>query len=270
MGKYAQTRRLADSQTFLMRSYYDAIYLSPHLDDAAYSCGGRIFTQTAAGRSVLVVTIMAGDPPAEPLSDYARLHHERWQLVADTAAQRRAEDVAACRILGADYLHWQVPDCIYRLHPETGEPLYVTRDDIFGAIHPAEWPLQERLSQQMAGLPDHGRIFSPLAAGHHVDHQLVRAAAERRLGTDLLYYEDYPYAYLPGALAAVIPPGNDEWQAEVLPLAEATIQARIDAIAAFASQLSTFFNGRTDLEKQIKDYVHQVGGERVWRRRSRV
>ena len=253
-----------------MHSYYDAIYLSPHLDDAAYSCGGRIFTQTAAGRSVLVVTVMAGDPPAEPLSEYARLHHERWQLGADTAARRRAEDVAACRILGADYLHWPVPDCIYRRHPETGEPLYVTRDDIFGPMHPAEWQLQEQLSQQIAELPDHGQIFIPLTTGHHVDHQLVRAAAERRLGTDLCYYEDYPYAQLPRMLLVVIPPGSDEWQAEVLPLAEAAIQARIDAMAAFASQLSTFFRGRADLEKQTIDFVEQVGGERVWSRRSRV
>lgn len=253
-----------------MRDYYDVIYLSPHLDDAAYSCGGRIFTQTAAGQSVLIVTVMAGDPPSGPFSEFARLHHERWQLVADAAAGRRAEDVAACRILGADCLHWQVPDCIYRLHPETAEPLYVTRDDIFGAVHPAEWELQARLSQQMAGLPNHGQLFTPLTAGHHVDHQIVRAAAEHRFGTDLLYYEDYPYAQLPEALAAVIPAGSAEWQADVLPLTEAAVQARVEAMATFASQLGTFFNGRADLEKQIGDYVRQVGGERVWRRRCRV
>ncbi|HEX6386766.1 MAG TPA: PIG-L family deacetylase [Anaerolineae bacterium] len=253
-----------------MRTYYDAVYLSPHLDDVAYSCGGRIFTQTDAGQSVLIVTVMAGDPPSVPFSKFARLHHERWQLVADTAAGRRAEDVAACRILGADYLHWQVPDCIYRLHPETAEPLYVTRDDIFGAVHRAEAELLERLSQQMRELPGHGKLFVPLTAGHHVDHQLVRAAAERRFGKHLLYYEDYPYAQLPGALAAVIPPGSAEWRDEVLPLTEAAVQARVEAMAAFISQVSTFFTSRADLEEQIGDYVRLVGGEQVWRRRSRV
>lgn len=253
-----------------MRTYYDAIYLSPHLDDVAYSCGGRIFTQTTAGQSVLIVSVMAGDPPGEALSEYAQLHHERWQLVTDVVAGRRAEDVAACRILGADHLHWQFPDCIYRLHPETAEPLYVTRNDIFGAVHPAEWELQEQLSQQMAGLPNHGRLYAPLTAGHHVDHQLVRAAAERCFKTALIYYEDFPYAQLPGELAAVIPPGSQGWQADVLPLTEAAIQARIDATAAFASQLSTFFVSQADLEKQTRDYVRQVGGERVWRRGSQI
>ena len=253
-----------------MRTYYDTIYLSPHLDDAAYSCGGRIFTQTAAGRSVLIVTIMAGDPPGATLSDFAHTLHERWQLVADAVARRRAEDVTACHILGADYLHWQVPDCIYRLHPETGEPLYVTRDDIFGAVHPAEWELQERLSRQMAELPNYDQIFAPLTVGHHVDHQLVRAAASRRFGRNILYYEDYPYVCLPAALAAVIPPGSDEWQSEVLPLAEVAIQARIEAMAAFTSHLGTFFDGRTDLEQQIEHIVGLVGGERVWSRGSQI
>ena len=40
----------------------DHLYLSPHFDDAALSCGGQIATWTAAGQSVLVVTITGGDP----------------------------------------------------------------------------------------------------------------------------------------------------------------------------------------------------------------
>ncbi|MEZ4728018.1 MAG: PIG-L family deacetylase [Caldilineaceae bacterium] len=46
-----------------MPSVYDAIYLSPHLDDVALSCGGQIFGATRTGQRVLIVTITAGDPP---------------------------------------------------------------------------------------------------------------------------------------------------------------------------------------------------------------
>ena len=47
----------------------DHLYLSPHFDDAALSCGGQIATFTAAGQSVLVVTITGGDPPADARAD---------------------------------------------------------------------------------------------------------------------------------------------------------------------------------------------------------
>lgn len=249
-----------------MPSAYDSIYLSPHLDDVALSCGGQIAAQTTAGRSVLVVTLMAGDPPPAPLSDFAQTLHRRWQLPANVVVQRRREDVAACQMLAADFIHWQIPDCIYRSHPQTGEPLYASEDAIFGRIHRADSELLEGLAQRLATLPAHGRLFVPLAIGHHVDHQITRTAAERCFGPiSLNYYEDYPYVTEPGALEAVIPPDRAGWQAEVAPLTETSLRAKIEAIAAYVSQLSTFFDGRSHLEQQIRDDTRSVGGERIWR-----
>lgn len=249
-----------------MKTYYDTIYLSPHLDDAALSCGGQIYQQTAAGRSVLIVTIMAGDPPAAAPSDFSRALHDRWQLATDAVAHRRAEDVAACRRLGADYLYWDVPDCIYRLEPATGEALYTSEESLFGAIHPAEYSLVEALAERMASLPAAGRIVGPLAVGRHVDHQLVRAAAEAWRGAHLYYYEDYPYVQRPGALAAAPDFLPEQWPAEVIPLAAADLQAKYEAITCFQSQLSSFFDGRADLERQVGGYATAIGGERLWQR----
>ena len=42
--------------------------------------------------------------------------------------------------------------------------------------------------------------------------------------------------------------------------------AKIEAILAFRSQLSTFFTARADLERQVRGYAKRVGGERVWKR----
>lgn len=255
-------------------SQYDAIYLSPHLDDAALSCGGQVFLRTAAGQSVLVVTITAGDPPLAAVSDYAQSLHERWALAADAVAVRRTEDLAACRRLGADALHWDVPDCIYRLHPVTGQPFYRSDIDIFDRLHPEEMGLIDKLAAQLRNLPSAGRIFAPLTADHrvnaehagrHVDHQLTRLAAERAFGNRLWYYEDYPYAQEPGALAAVLSTEVTEWQAEVIPLTAAALAAKIEAILAFGSQLSTFWRDRAEMEQQVGAYSEQVGGERVWK-----
>ena len=244
---------------------YDVIYLSPHLDDAALSCGGQIYQRTQRGERVLIVTITAGDVPDGPLSELAQLHHDRWQLEANTVQGRRQEDVAACHILGAGYEHWSWPDCIYRRHPQTNEPLYTTVEAIFGQVHPAEQNVVVELAQQMAQLPTAPEILAPLGVGQHVDHQLTREAAEMNYGRfHLTYYEDYPYVAMPGHLSQLISPDDATWQAAVIPLRQKAIQAKYRAIAAFESQLSTFFQDQADLEAQVGGYITQVGGERLW------
>lgn len=243
---------------------YAAIYLAPHLDDAALSCGGQIAQQTRAGRRVLIVTVMAGDPPTDTENDYIRSLHARWELERDATAQRRVEDIAACATLGADYLHWPIADCIYRLDPETGRPIYVSDDDIFGNVHPAEQPLVAEIAGLLRTLPAAGQVYTPLTIGHHVDHLLVTEAAQLAFGDNLLYYEDYPYAQQSGKLADVIGERPVGWTAAAVALTAADLTAKIEAILAFRSQLSTFFTDRADLEQQVMIYAASVGGERVW------
>lgn len=247
-------------------STVDWIYLSPHLDDAALSCGGQIFAATQRGERVLIVTITAGDPVA-PVSDYAASLHTRWELVNATEA-RRQEDLAACAILGADALHWQVPDCIYRVDA-TGAPFYVSDDDIFGTVATAEMGLVDALAAQMRALPSARQVVAPLTVGKHVDHQLTRLAAEQAFGVAALrYYEDYPYAQQAGKLEQALLPEQDssEWVADVVALDGDALRAKFDAVAAFRSQLSTFFRDQADLEGQIGGFAARVGGERRWRR----
>ncbi|MCA9875593.1 MAG: PIG-L family deacetylase [Anaerolineales bacterium] len=249
----------------MMRTHYDSIYLSPHLDDAALSCGGQIVEQTAVGQSVLIVTLMAGDPPPRPLSAFAQSLHTRWELAADVAAARRAEDVRACQILGADFVHWAVPDCVYRTRADDERPLYPTWPDAIGPIHPAEDALIAELARQMGELPGGSQIYAPLAVGNHVDHQITRAAAARCFGQRLIFYEDYPYVLNEAAFTAVIPPRSPDWCAQVIPLSATAVSAKIKAITAFTSQLSTFFTDEADLAQKIHDFTASVGGERVWR-----
>lgn len=250
-----------------MKNQYDTLYLSPHLDDAALSCGGQIADYTAAGHSVLIVTITAGDPPEDATSHYIHELHTRWELEQDAVAARRAEDSTACQILGADWLHWEVPDCIYRFHPETGAPLYLSDPDIFGDVHPAEAGLVQALSAKMANLPAATQVLAPLTVGHHVDHLLTRAAAEQVWGAQLRYYEDYPYAQQkPGSVEKLIAARPGTWRSAAITLSDHALQSKIEAIAAFRSQLSTFWKDRANLVRDVSDFARQQGGERVWKK----
>lgn len=242
-----------------MKDFYEAIYLSPHLDDAALSCGGQIFARTAVGQSVLVVTVMAGDAPPGLSSPIIDELHGRWQVPNEVVAVRREEDRAACRVLGADWLHWPALDCVYRMDPETGEPLYPTWEAVIGGVHPVDAVLVAEVAGLLEELPGYGRLLTPMGIGNHADHLVVRQAAQQAGGEKLAFYEDYPYA------AAQSLAGNDnEWRLRVVPLTPAALQARFEAIAAYKSQLSTFFQDRADLEQQVEDFVKRAGGERIW------
>ena len=249
------------------KPYYDRIYLSPHLDDAVLSCGGQIYQETEAGRSVLIVSITAGEPQTDVRSGFAQAQHHNWGVSEEEViAVRRAEDIAACHLLGAEYLHWPWPDCIYRLDPASRRPLYRSDEDIFGEIAPAERPLINQLAAKMDTLPPAGEIIIPLTVGNHVDHQLTRAAAERHFDSRLLYYEDYPYVQRHPELLAPLVPITNGWHAELIPLTEAALTARTAASRQYRSQISQLFDNEEKMASLIRQQVTGAGGERIWRR----
>jgi LmbE family N-acetylglucosaminyl deacetylase len=247
-----------------MKSSYHSIYLSPHLDDVALSCGGQIFMQAEQGKAVLIVTVMAGDKPGQSDSKYIQELHERWQLERDAVARRRAEDTQACRILGADHLYWEIPDCIYRFDDVTSEPFYLSDEDIFGDVHPSELYLINTLANQIMALPPHDRLMVPLGVGNHVDHQITRRAAEKSTAKGMFYYEEYPYADDPRVLWKADQLVPESWQLTTIPLSEASLEAKINAIASYESQLSSFFRDRADMAGAVRRYINANYGERIW------
>ncbi len=253
----------------------DSIYLSPHLDDVALSCGGQIHQRTSAGHGaeILIVTIMAGVPHPVRLSSFARQQHAAWGFAPDRPAEevvqavvhaRRVEDEAACRLLGATPRHWPVPDCIYRRHPDTGDSLYTSDEALFGSVHPAEKGLVAEIAAWLATLPAAGRVVVPLGIGNHVDHQLTRMAAEVHFGRDLWYYEDYPYAQCEPDQIDQLTAGG-QWRAKLIPVNEAAFSARLAAVAAYSSQLDMLFSGREAMHRALTRFVRDQGGERLWR-----
>lgn len=252
------------------------LYLAPHLDDAVLSCGGLIHRQVQTGERVLVLTVFAGDPEPGIRSPFVEYLVQVWQAPGDNPVpMRRAEDLAAAARLGAQALHWPYPDCIFRHHPESGEPLYPTRDSIYGEVHPIERAalvsdLAARLSafcheQQPA------TVYSLLTAGHHVDHQIVQLASRRleQAGWPVRYYEDYPYVEDPACLKVALRAAGGAWQAEIEALTPADLEARIEAVACYASQLAGLFGGEQEMRERLRAYAWSLTGEgpaeRYWR-----
>ena len=237
----------------------DKIYLSPHLDDVVLSLGGLIWEQTQAGQDVCILTICAGDPPPGEFSPFAESLHLRWGVGREVMAERRTEDIESCRRLGVSYYHLDIPDCIYRGSPRTGEHLYNSESALWIPVHPDEALLIEVISGKIREiLPSEAALICPLTLGNHVDHRLTRAAAES-VGISLQYYADYPYVLevdlssdvtgLKSSKYAITPDGMSAWQ---------------DAVAAHRSQISTFWMDLDDMRGAIQAYYAQMGGIWLW------
>ena len=176
------------------------LFISPHLDDAVFSCGGYIGKLCALGHPVRVLTLFSGSP-AGKLSLLARALHVDWNLPKDAAAIRREEDKQALDVLGAQAMHAGFLDCIYRRDRMSGKPVYTRLGQILGQEAVEEKQLIEEVAEYFGDTLQEGKYqhaFAPLGLGGHVDHLIthaaVRLAQSRCPQTRFYFYEDLPYA----------------------------------------------------------------------------
>jgi LmbE family N-acetylglucosaminyl deacetylase len=242
------------------------IYLSPHLDDVVYSCGATIYGQCRAGRRVLVVSLFSASPENDSITPFARELKERWGNASDPVAERRQEDLRALALLGAEALHLDFLDCVYRQDPRTGEAHYPNVESIFGDVHEAEaaWhvALLGALRSHLA-IPSQATFYAPLTVGHHVDHILVQrmAIALLRQGQPTLFYEDYPYAGDMQAIERTLsawPAGCWQRKQSVV-FDEQTLDAKVRAAAAYVSQISTFWADISEMRQALAAQALSAG-----------
>jgi LmbE family N-acetylglucosaminyl deacetylase len=239
------------------------IFLSPHFDDAVLSCGGIIWEEVHRGAQVSIWTICASAPPAGQLSPFAEQLHARWGTGAEATERRRQEDINSCKHLGAAYRHLDLHDCIYRQGPK-GEFLYASEESLNGKLHALDLHWIERLCNELEReIPRHARIVCPLAFGNHVDHQLVRAAAER-ISDPLWYYADYPYVQRRTVqLDELVEKG---WKARHFRVSPNGLAAWQVSVAAHGSQISTFWPSLTAMQEAIREYWGLENATNLWRK----
>jgi LmbE family N-acetylglucosaminyl deacetylase len=239
------------------------IYLSPHFDDVALSCAGLVWEQAQLGEQVEVWTVCGGDPPQAGLSPFARQLHARWETGSQATDQRRQEDINSCAAMHAGYRHFDLPDCIYRQAPASGEHLYASESAIFGPLDPAEAQRVKQLGSELAAaLPPQAEVVCPLTLGGHVDPRLTRAAASL-LDRRLWYYADYPYVLKAGEVLAAMEQAG--WRRQVWPISEAGLSAWQASVAAHASQISTFWPSQEEMRAALRKYRDGWGGAMLQR-----
>ena len=247
---------------------YDHIYLSPHLDDVALSCGGAIAHAVEMGMSVLAVTICTAIPPPDSqFSSFAQDMHHRWALSPEEVVTARLdEDREAMARLGVDSYWAGMLDAIYR-RPD----IYNTDAALFGT--PAEddplAPILKQFIEVLHARAPRASFYAPLGVGGHVDHRLTYKAVVERDQLMTEFYEDFPYVAQVGALEQRFAELNLMFAARTVNIAT-TLPRKIHAIEAYGSQLDQLFGGADQMRLLVTQYAerlrsdHSLYNERLW------
>lgn len=146
-------------------------FLSPHYDDIPLSCGGTVALLARAGAGPEIEVIFGAEPDrSQPLSPFASELYQRWGLDAEwVIRERRQEETAAARVLGATSISLSRGDAIYR------GTSYLNDEQLRGPIAAAEAALPAQIATELADQSANRastRFYAPLGVGHHVDHQI--------------------------------------------------------------------------------------------------
>jgi LmbE family N-acetylglucosaminyl deacetylase len=235
------------------------IFISPHFDDVALSCGGLVWTLTHAGHRVEIWTIMAGFPPDPPYSPFAQANHAAWGRSGPEAIQmRRKEDQAACQILNADFRYFDWPDAIYRHDPESGKPLVNDNHDLFHQS-PERSAVKDIAAALVEVLPEGSRLVTPMGLGGHIDHRAVVQAIQQTRQQPF-YYADYPYILEDYQDPRLVSGGFEKCPQY---FNREAVQAWQEAVLCYQSQLSGFWRDEEESRLAINNY-QAGGGGRLW------
>jgi len=250
----------------------DALFVSPHFDDVAFSCGGLVCRHLARGERATVVTVFGGAPgegvepfdPAlvaavpEAAQDPAGALRRLWEL-------RGAEDRAAMIVLGVAGIHEAFAEAAFR-------PEVTGWREIWRAPPPAARALVDAIGARLAAsLSGDMIVYAPLAVGSHVDHAMCFLAADvlRRRGARILYYEDVPYATRAGALERRLADLDEDLVARAIDITP-HLARRIEAASCYRSQLAGAFGGAEQVAPTLTAFAASRAvapatfAERVW------
>jgi LmbE family N-acetylglucosaminyl deacetylase len=227
-----------------------ALFVSPHLDDVAFSGAGALLRLRAAGWGAVLVTVFTATVP-DPQGFALRCQTDKGLAPdVDYMALRRAEDAAFARIAGVeDVRHWPLPEA-----PHRG---YESAPDLFAGVHAGDdiWQaVAARLADLDAALAP-ALVFAPQGLGSHVDHwQVIRAVGAAGLAGRTAWYRDTPYAIRqPDARPAPdLPDGLAE---RAVMLTPDGLARKIAGAGAYASQIGFQFGGADGVRHQLTEFA---------------
>lgn len=175
---------------------WDVVILSPHMDDAVLSLGQHIIKWVKENKRVKIVTVMTSFGENENVPIYTKNYviKSGFKSITDFQAARKKEDIEVMKSLGVEYEHWDLVDGGFR-----GEKkdlyYYPTKNDLVsGIITKKDRKIVRKITRMILKLKAK-MILIPYGIGGHVDHVILKKAAEKVKKNSKLFYLESPYLW---------------------------------------------------------------------------
>lgn len=232
-----------------------ALFISPHLDDAVFSCGGTFAKLAAENWRAMLCTIFTKSVPNPKNFALACQLDKNLAPEIDYMKLRRSEDFRAARILNAaEVLHLNFAEAPHRSY-ESAPELFAgvkSGDEIWKAIA-EHLDLLNEIHQPTI-------VFAPQGLGRHCDHlQTIAAVRAVFTSAQTIWYRDTPYAIRqPEAVySAELPAPLIEIGVDI----NAFLESKIEACACYETQIDFQFGGKTAMRVAL-DSFHRREAQR--------
>lgn len=231
-----------------------ALFISPHLDDVAFSCGGTLARLAAEGYETHLCTIFTASVP-NPRGFALQCQTDKG-LPADVDYMRlrRAEDEEFARRAGASRVHHLgFAEAPHRGYESAAELFGGVRasDEVWREVAPRLRRVYEEVGPQLS--------FAPQGLGAHVDHeQTIRAVLALGPMMNTLWYKDTPYAMRDAGAepSRLLPGGMPEAACDI----GRTLRIKLAAIEAYSTQLGFQFGGGRRMRETLAGF-HKAEAE---------
>ena len=224
-----------------------ALALSPHLDDAAFSCGGTLATLARGGWRIVMATLFTASVPDPAGFALACQLDKGLPAEVDYMRLRRAEDVAAADALG-------LPAPVHLSFREAPHRGYRSAPELFADLRPDDG-IGPDLTAALAALladttPD--LVLAPQAIGGHVDHvQVVRAFRAADNAAPVLWWRDFPYTTRDADPKQPLRTLFSDLPVRAIGLDADAQSRKLAACAAYATQIGFQFGGAAGLRERL-------------------
>lgn len=173
------------------------LVLSPHADDAVFSCHDHMRHWVNQGHTVTVCTIFSKFNPTTLNPDAERyMKHSGFTSTTAFEEARKKEDRAALGTLGIHLLCADFVDGAFRLYG--GRLNYPSFGKLFSGLLSAQ---DDELTRQVISYMHtlgmrFDRVLAPIGMGSHADHLLTALCAKQAVPKNKLhFYYDAPYFF---------------------------------------------------------------------------
>jgi len=179
---------------------YDALFFSPHIDDAIFSCGGLILKLLKQKRRIAIINIFtkANDHKSKTDSIKQELKKNNFKSAKKLYSSRKKSEREIARKINVDVFFLDFEDGLFRKNIDGF--LYPSYKNLFsGKINKNEKDIIEKIKNKISPFTNNCKketaIYAPIGIGKHIDHIITKKVIKQiNKNLNIFLWEDIPYS----------------------------------------------------------------------------